>query len=106
MPFALSLILGLDFNALLLWHTQLVDVISSKCMSVLELYHATAHMQAKLVALSLKRGTRLVRLTSADSRKKCLRLLGCQPGCTIVSQNMRAFGETGSKVIRAKKPPK
>ena len=26
--------------------------------------------------------TRLARLTSAGSRKFCLRLLGCQPGCT------------------------
>ena len=29
-------------------------------MSVLELYHATAHMQVKLVALSLKRGIGIV----------------------------------------------
>ncbi len=28
--------------------------------------------------------TRLARLTSAASRKKCLRLLGCQPACTTV----------------------
>jgi hypothetical protein len=28
--------------------------------------------------------TWLARLTAADSRKFCLRLLGCQPGCTIV----------------------
>ena len=38
--------------------------------------------------------TRLARLTPADSRKFCLRLLGCQPGCTdsiLFVQKMRAF---------------
>ena len=38
----------------------ILDVISSNSMPVLELYHATAHMQAKLVTLSLKRGIGIV----------------------------------------------
>ena len=33
--------------------------------------------------------TRLARLTSAGSRKFCLRLLGCQPGCTIVYYHLK-----------------
>ena len=35
--------------------------------------------------------TRLARLTPADSRKFCLRLLGCQPGCTIVYYNIQSI---------------
>jgi hypothetical protein len=35
-------------------------------------------------AKNINKTTRLARLTPADSRKFCLRLLGCQLGCTIV----------------------
>ena len=53
--------------------------------------------------------TRLARLTSAGSRKLCLRLLGCQPGCTIVYGRLKIcahYQGTGSRNIFGRKTTK
>ena len=53
--------------------------------------------------------TRLARLTSAGSRKFCLRLLGCQPGCTIVYGRLKIcvhYQGTGSRIFSGEKLPK
>ena len=53
--------------------------------------------------------TRLARLTSAGSRKFCLRLLGCQPGCTIVYGRLKIcahYQGTGSRIFSDEKLPK
>jgi hypothetical protein len=39
--------------------------------------------------------TRLACLTPADSRKSCLRLLGCQPGCTIIYYSFKKCAHFG-----------
>ena len=53
--------------------------------------------------------TRLARLTSAGSRKFCLRLLGCQPGCTIIYGRLKIcphYQATGSRIFSDEKLPK
>ena len=56
-----------------------------------------------------RRFTRLARLTSAGSRKFCLRLLGCKPGCTIVYGRLKIcarYQGTGSRIFSDEKLPK
>ena len=48
--------------------------------------------------------TRLARLTPADSRKFCLRLLGCQPGNLVPRACDPWEGNEGSGIIRCRKP--
>ena len=64
------------FSAVNLGMSRLSAIVGSRSAFVLSV-HVTSW-------LSSASGTRLARLTSAGSRKFCLRLLGCQPGCATV----------------------
>ena len=69
-----------------------VPLLSSKCYSITRLSiniflfcpNITKAEYSHIQYFKIDSITRLARLTSAGSRKFCLRLLGCQPGCTIV----------------------